>query len=154
MKKTISFISILLVVVLFTTGCGTSSILAPEEKNLTCNYVLDEDGYTVEQDVVIRFEDDKATNLKMDTSLSFDEDMSEYTDYIVNQFEDSFEQYDLGEDRGSTVDVYTEGGATVLSINVDFKKISSSDRSSLGLEDDSTYDQMKETFESQNYTCK
>ena len=90
MKKTISFIGILLVVVLFTTGCGTSSILAPEEKNLTCNYVLDEDGYTVEQ----------------------------------------------------------------LSINVDFKKISSSDRSSLGLEDDSTYDQMKETFESQNYTCK
>lgn len=129
--------SILLVggVLLLTTGCGNSK--------LTCTSEVQ----GVETEAVISFKDKKADSVKMAMSM----DMPDGTkiDDISEPFKDTFEQMGY-----KNVEVKEKNDKVNISLEADIDTFMKAQNMSEKDKDELTYDKLKESFESQNWTCK
>lgn len=127
------------------TGCGS--------KTLTCTQTEEQGSMKMEQTVVAKFTNDKATKVDMTMEMVLDDEYKEFLSTFEKQLSSEFEKLE-GKD-GVSIKTTTKDNSIKVDLSADLKKISDETKEELDFSDElGTYEETKKEFESQGYTCK
>lgn len=140
MKK--KLISLMAITVLFMTGCGN--------KTLKCTYTQENDGYDIKSTYQITFDSDEVSKLTMQSEIALDDDYKTY----IESYEESAAEVatEYNEIEGFKATTASKNNTVTLKVVATASKMSEEDISSYSM--DLTYDELKETLETEGYTCK
>ena len=149
MKKTYLLVAVLLCCTLLFTGCGTKKLKCSKDFSATYGGSI-----KMTQDVEAEFSGDKIKSIKMDMNFelpeSYSTSASTYFDTLKTQYENTYGKYD-----GVKVSVNKKSDMKfTVSIAIDYKKLSSADKTAMGFVGSESYSANKTSFESEGYTCK
>ena len=142
MKKFICVLSCSLFA-LILTGCGT--------KTLTCTMNNSDGGMETKESIKVKFKKDKPSTAEMKMEMIFDENSKSYMSMLYNILESSFEDY---KQEGVTVNTKKTSDKINVEMNVDFNKVENADELDISIEEDSNFESLKESLESDGYNCK
>ena len=149
MKKIYSLIAVLLCSTIMLTGCGNKKLKCSKDYSDTYG-----NNIKMTQDVDVDFKNDKiqkfVMNMNFELPDSFESYASNYLEQLKSQYESTYGKY-----NGITVTVNkTSDMKFTISVNVDYKKLSTTDKTTLKISGSEKYSDNKISFEQQGYTCK
>lgn len=134
MRK-LKYVILPIVAVLVLSGCGN------ENKTLTCTMDTQMSGMETKATVDIKFNDDKIDTMKVTMDMDLPEEYKDQKQTLIDTFEKSGSGMKAEE---------TEKGIRITA-DQDSKYVADT----FGIKGkEADYDEVKEAFESQNYTCK
>ena len=147
----VKLFGILVVSVLFITGCGG-------EKTLTCTNSEEDSGIKMNQEITMTFKDDKVTYVKMSIdNEATDDTIIDNWDMFASMLDSQFEETDkdgVSLKTNNNKDKHTYN----VSLEIDVEKASDDALSEYGLdtftEEGITYEETKQEAEDAGYTCK
>ena len=151
MVKGVKLFGILVVSVLFITGCGG-------EKTLTCTNSEEDSGIKMNQEITMTFKDDKVSYVKMSIdNEATDDTIIDNWDMFVSMLDTQFEETDKDGVKLST-DNNTDKHIYNVSLEIDVEKASDDALSEYGLDGiadaNATYEHTKKDGEPSGFTCK
>ena len=151
MVRGVKLFGILVVSVLFMTGCGG-------EKTLTCTNSEEDSGIKMNQEVTMTFKDDKVTYVKMSIdNEATDDTIIDNWDMFASMLDSQFEETDkdgvsLKTNNNKDKHIYN------VSLEIDVEKASDDALSEYGLDGiadaNATYEDTKKDAEADGFTCK
>ena len=151
MVRGVKLFGILVVSILFITGCGG-------EKTLTCTNSEEDSGIKMNQEITMTFKDDKVTYVKMSIdNEATDDTIIDNWDMFASMMESQFEESDedgvkLSTDNDNTNHIYN------VSLEIDLEKASEDALKEYNLDGitdaNATYEDTKKEAEDSGYTCK
>ena len=147
MKKSLLFLSAIVLTVLLVTGCGSKT------KVLSCSISGTQSGVKYTQDMDATFKGNRVTKIYM--KMAFD--ISEFPESYKGTLEESMKKtYEEGyKKKGSTVKVETKDNNILVYINMDLDKMNEEDKKTLNVVDTKgSYAATKLDMEKSGYTCK
>ena len=149
MKKRYFIMAVLLCCTLLFTGCGKKTLKC--SKDYSSSYG---NGMKMTQDVVATFSSNKVEKLTMKMNFELPESYASYAstyfDSLKNQYETSYGKYNgvkVSVDKASDMKF-------TVTISMDYKKLSSADKTAMGFVGSESYSANKSSFEKEGYTCK
>ncbi len=145
MKK-LRVLSVLFLFTIIVTGCGG-------EKTLTCTKSDDSTGMTMNQNIVTTFKSNKATKVDMSIDVVVDDQYKSQIGNIESSLKKQFSSYE--EQKGVTFKTSTKDKTVNVNIVADLEKMDDAARKKLNITaTDEKYDDVKEDFEDEGYSCK
>ena len=151
MVRGVKLFGILVVSILFITGCGG-------EKTLTCTNSEEDSGIKMNQEVTMTFKDDKVSYVKMSIdNEATDDTIIDNWDMFASMLDSQFEETDkdgvkLSTDNNADKHIYN------VSLEIDVEKASDDALSEYGLDGiadaNATYEDTKKEAEADGFTCK
>lgn len=151
MVRGVKLFGILVVSILFITGCGG-------EKTLTCTNSEEDSGIKMNQEVTMTFKDDKVSYVKMSIdNEATDDTIIDNWDMFASMLDSQFEETDkdgvkLSTDNNADKHIYN------VSLEIDVEKASDDALSEYGLDGiadaNATYEDTKKDAEADGFTCK
>lgn len=149
MKKILGGVVVTLCAILLV-GCGS-------EKKLNCSKDFSSSmayGIKMVQDSDITFKNNKIQTLTMVMKFEIPETYSSSADSLVSTMKSTYEKQ-YGKYNGVTVNTEKTSDLTFnITITMDYKNMSDSDKSALGASGSESYSVNKKSLEDQGYTCK
>ena len=149
MKKVFGSIVVTLCAILLV-GCGG-------EKTLNCSKDFSSSmsyGMKMVQDSEITFKNDKIQTLTMIMKFEVPESYASQIDTLLSTMKSTYES-NYGKYNGVTVNTEKTSDTTFnVTISMDYKNMSDSDKSALGATGSESYSANKKSLEGQGYTCK
>ena len=149
MKKRYFIIAVLLCCTLLFTGCGKKTLKCSKDYSSTYG-----NGMKMTQDVEATFSSDKVEKLTMKMNFELPESYASYAstyfDSLKSQYESTYGKYDgvkVSVDKSSDMKF-------TVTISMDYKKLSSADKTAMGFVGSESYSANKSSFEKEGYTCK
>ena len=149
MKKRYFIMAVLLCCTLLFTGCGKKTLKC--SKDYSSSYG---NGMKMTQDVVATFSSNKVEKLTMKMNFELPESYTSYAstyfDSLKSQYESTYGKYDgvkVSVDKSSDMKF-------TVTISMDYKKLSSADKTAMGFVGSESYSANKSSFEKEGYTCK
>lgn len=138
---------------LLTSGCG-------KEKVLECNMSDNSTGLGTEQSIKVTFGKDSVSKLELSMTMTVDEEYVDYMDTLVDGLKEEFSS--MEEQKGITVSTDTKDNVISFDVVADVAKMDEEAMEALDFEGineklddiDEAYEELKEEFEGQGYTCK
>ncbi len=145
MKKGVIFGTMAGVMLLVLTGCDGG-------QTLTCTQNQEQDGRSMEAQMEIRFTNDRASSLSLQTQVSVtDEEDEVYLDSFIESMDELYEY----ESDGVKIDVDSSSKTATVVVTFDFGKMSDDEIDDAGFDsDDLSYETMKEEMEDTGFTCR
>ena len=151
MVRGVKLFGILVVSVLFITGCGG-------EKTLTCTNSEEDSGIKMNQEVTMTFKDDKVSYVKMSIdNEATDDTIIDNWDMFASMLDSQFEETDkdgVSLKTNNNKDKHTYN----VSLEIDLTKASDDALSEYGLDgiadEKATYEDTKKDAEADGFTCK
>ena len=151
MERGVKLFGILVVSMLFITGCGG-------EKTLTCTNSEEDSGIKMNQEITMTFKDDKVTYVKMSIdNEATDDTIIDNWDMFASMLDSQFEETDkdgvsLKTNNNKDKHIYN------VSLEIDLTKASDDALSEYGLDGiaaaNATYEDTKKDAEADGFTCK
>ena len=151
MVRGVKLFGILVVSILFITGCGG-------EKTLTCTNSEEDSGIKMNQEITMTFKDDKVTYVKMSIdNEATDDTIIDNWDMFASMLDSQFEETDkdgvsLKTNNNKDKHIYN------VSLEIDLTKASDDALSEYGLDGiadaNATYEDTKKDAEADGFTCK
>ena len=151
MVRGVKLFGILVVSMLFITGCGG-------EKTLTCTNSEEDSGIKMNQEVTMTFKDDKVSYVKMSIdNEATDDTIIDNWDMFASMLDSQFEETDkdgvsLKTNNNKDKHIYN------VSLEIDLTKASDDALSEYGLDGiadaNATYEDTKKDAEADGFTCK
>ena len=151
MVRGVKLFGILVVSMLFITGCGG-------EKTLTCTNSEEDSGIKMNQEVTMTFKDDKVSYVKMSIdNEATDDTIIDNWDMFASMLDSQFEETDkdgvsLKTNNNKDKHIYN------VSLEIDVEKASDDALSEYGLDGiadaNATYEDTKKDAEADGFTCK
>ena len=151
MVRGVKLFGILVVSMLFITGCGG-------EKTLTCTNSEEDSGIKMNQEITMTFKDDKVTYVKMSIdNEATDDTIIDNWDMFASMLDSQFEETDkdgvsLKTNNNKDKHIYN------VSLEIDVEKASDDALSEYGLDGiadaNATYEDTKKDAEADGFTCK
>ena len=151
MVRGVKLFGILVVSILFITGCGG-------EKTLTCTNSEEDSGIKMNQEVTMTFKDDKVSYVKMSIdNEATDDTIIDNWDMFASMLDSQFEETDKDGVKLST-DNNTDKHIYNVSLEIDVEKASDDALAEYGLDGiadaNATYEDTKKDAEADGFTCK
>lgn len=142
MKK----ILLLVLPLVLLTACSNKKL----ECTSTMNYDKD---YFYKQDITVNFKEDKITNFQVKAKATY---QGEYNSYLAEEITKMKEQYKkYNEYKGVKATVKSDETSVTGSLDINVTKMTNDDKKEFTFFDYSkNYEGLKETLESEGYTCK
>ncbi len=129
---------------LVLSGCGAET--------LTCTMSQEQTGMTMNQNVVVKFNNNEVTNLDMDIDVKLDDTYKAYSSTMKQMLESEFKNY---EENGGKVDITENNNGLNVKVGFDLDKMSKEQKENLNLIDTSgTKAATQKDLEDAGYTCK
>ncbi len=145
MKK-ILMLSVPILALLFTTGCGNT-------KELSCTMSDESTGMEMTQDVKVTFKNDVAKKLDMTMKITIDDELKEYASEIEDNFKSSYSSVEGKE--GVTIKSSTKDNVVSFNLVADIDKMDDEAKEELDLAGETeTYNELRKSLEDEGYTCK
>ena len=146
MKKSLLFLSAIVLTVLLVTGCGSKKVLS-------CSISGTQSGVKYYQDMDATFNGNKVTKIYMKMAFDISEFPESYKSTLESSMKTTYEN--MYKKEGSTVKVETKGNDILVYIDMDLDKMSEADKAALNVVDTKgTYSATKLDMEKSGYTCK
>lgn len=145
MKKRVLLSSLVGILLLSLTGCGST-------ETLVCTQTQEEDGATMDMKMEVVFKDNLASEFTMTTDMKFDEEYADYMDTAKESFEDEFSSY---KENGMDVDIQTEGTTLTAIVGANFDELTDEEKENLGFDpEENTYESVRAELEDSGLTCE
>lgn len=143
MRKRYIFILIGLSILL--TGCGNEKLICTNEEETTKDMWL-------KQKIVMTFQKDKITKLKLERKLKVDGDYKKTVDLLEKTLKEEFTSF---KDDAIKVKTSKSGKTVKLIVDANYKKMKEKTRKSFGTAPyNNNKEEMKKYLEKKRFTCK
>ena len=127
------------------SGCGNT-------QTLTCTQTQEDDGTTATQEMVVEFQNNEASKFTMTINMKAENANAEDLKTAEDMLKLSFSAF---EENGINVDVSSDDTSVTAKVSADFSQMTDEEKEQIGFTgSDNSYETIKESFESEGYTCK
>lgn len=127
------------------SGCGNT-------QTLTCTQTQEDSEITTTQEMIVEFQNNEASKFTITFNMVAENASAEDLKTAEDLVESTFSSF---EESGMEVDVSSDDTSVTAKISADFSKMTDEEKDEVGFTgSDSTYETIKETLESEGYTCK
>lgn len=143
MKKT-KLLAIFFIFGLLLTGCDSKSLSCTKEEEI--------DAGKTKEVQLITFDNNKIKSYEATMSIALKDEYKNYADTLVESLEEPFKDYT--EEDGLEYNTTVDDNNISVTVSGDYNKMSDDVKQSLGIADNSSFDQVKESLEEDGYSCK
>ena len=143
MKKN-TILTVFLLTALLLTGCGNET--------LSCSKQEDNDAGKINEKQVITFSNDKIKLYEAEISVNLNDDYKDYADLLISSLEEPFKDYK--DKKGIEYKTSKKDNRISLTFSAEYSKMDKETKESLGIDENSSLDNMKKSLKKDGYTCK